>query len=724
MTLIKKQQEQKQGDTMNLTKRHKLKCFSSITLIIANSIPWQTANAVDNSNSIIPNHWLNDLPDWSIILGLIGLTVCLSIIGLKLYRNAHQSSGQPTLAYASAVIGGSILGILIALLGTSSWKSYLYEDLSQLPPPAAGIQPQKGPMSLLTDADPEGAAMKPNFPKKTLPSKARHAKVNFNALSADELVLNLFDDMEVIAIRDRVVENLQGGAIWVGHIEDEPDSQVTLAAKGQTLMGTVEWRNRVFEIVYVNGTTHAVRENDPNKIPAEFEPEDISKESPRTSAGDLATASAGSIASGDLTSTGQVIDIMVAYTPKARTNAGGVNGIETKILNAVTRANQSYLNSQINMQLNLVKMVETNYIETGNMIDALTRIQGTSDGYMDEIHSLRNQYAADQVVLVDADSNYCGYANIMTSVSTGFASSAFAVVHDDSVYNCIGSYDSFAHELGHNQGNVHNKENASFAGAYSDSYGYRVCGAYRDIMSYNCSGEPRIPYFSNPNVLYNGQPTGLIGFNDTARSMNATSATVASFRTLVTTAPNAPSNLVVSATSTTSISLKWTDNASNEAGYYLQRSLDGVNWTLIATLGSNVTSFTNSGLNADTTYFYQAYAFNSIGNSAFSNSASAKTNAVVLKVADTTPPSVIISNPVANMKVGTPNQAISVSASDNIAVSSLKLFINNKLVSSGNSSTLNYNWNTRKVASGNHTINAQASDASGNTSSQSVVVVK
>ena len=238
----------------------------------------------------------------------------------------------------------------------------------------------------------------------------------------------------------------------------------------------------------------------------------------------------------------------------------------------------------------------------------------------------------------------------MTSVSTGFASSAFAVVHDDSVYNCIGSYDSFAHELGHNQGNVHNKENTTIAGANSDSYGYRVCGAYRDIMSYNCSGEPRIPYFSNPNVLYNGQPTGLIGFNDTARSMNATAATVASFRNLVTNAPNTPTNLTATATSSSSISLKWSDNANNEAGYYIQRSIDGINWTLLATLGSNTTTFTNSGLTADTTYFYQAYAFNSIGNSALSNSASAKTTAIILKVADTTAPSVTISNPIANMK--------------------------------------------------------------------------
>jgi hypothetical protein len=520
---------------------------------------------------------------------------------------------------------------------------------------------------------------------------------------------------------------MQGGSVWVGHIDGEPNSEVTLAAKGKVLMGTVEWNGRFFEIVYVGGTTHAVRETDPNKIPAQFEPEAMSTGKGVTNGGDAAAPATSSTtaSAGDITGTGQVIDVLVVYTPKAAANAGGVGGIETKIMNAVTRANQAYLNSQINMQLNLVKMAQTAYTETGDMTVAKTRLQSTTDGYMDEVHTLRNQVGADQVVLVDADSNFCGYSSIMTSVSTSFAPYAFAVVHDDSVYNCIGSYDSMAHELGHNQGNVHNPENTTIAGAYPDSYGYRVCGAYRDIMSYNCSGEPRIPYFSNPNVLYNGAPTGLVGFNNTARSMNATASTVASFRSVPsTTVPNAPSNLLAAAASASAINLTWADNANDETGYYVQRSLDGVNWNLVATLGSNAAGFSDSGLNADTSYTYRVYAFNSNGNSAFSNSATAKTSAAVVQPADTTAPVVNISNPSLNAKVSTPTQSISVSATDNVGVQSLKLYIDGKLVSSGNTGSLSYNWNTKKVAAGSHTINAQAADSSGNAGSKSITVTK
>lgn len=123
-----------------------------------------------------------------------------------------------------------------------------------------------------------------------------------------------------------------------------------MAIKGQAMTGSVEWNGRSFEIVYVRGNTHAVRENDPNKIPAQFEPAESANEHP-TVDGDLAggTTTTTTTTTG-ATSTGQVIDVLVAYTPKARTNAGGVSGIETKIMNAVTRANQAYLNSKVDMR--------------------------------------------------------------------------------------------------------------------------------------------------------------------------------------------------------------------------------------------------------------------------------------------------------------------------------------------------------------------------------------
>ncbi len=90
--------------------------------------------------------------------------------------------------------------------------------------------------------------------------------------------------------------------------------------------------------------------------------------------------------------------------------------------------------------------------------------------------------------------------------------------------------------------------------------------------------------------------------------------------------PAAPSNLVATPISSTQIALNWTDNATNESGFQLQRSTNNVTFALIATLGVNATSYTDNGLTTGVIYYYRARAFNSKGNSALSNVASAATS--------------------------------------------------------------------------------------------------
>ncbi len=95
--------------------------------------------------------------------------------------------------------------------------------------------------------------------------------------------------------------------------------------------------------------------------------------------------------------------------------------------------------------------------------------------------------------------------------------------------------------------------------------------------------------------------------------------------TTTTTAPAAPTNLNAAATSSSQIQISWTDNATNEAGYRIERSTDNVNFAEIAQSLGNVTSFIDSGLSASTKYYYRVRAYNSAGNSAYSNVASATT---------------------------------------------------------------------------------------------------
>lgn len=87
----------------------------------------------------------------------------------------------------------------------------------------------------------------------------------------------------------------------------------------------------------------------------------------------------------------------------------------------------------------------------------------------------------------------------------------------------------------------------------------------------------------------------------------------------------APSSLTAKPVSESQIDLTWTDNASDEDGFRIERSLDGTTFTMIAAVGANSNSYSDTGLSTATTYYYRVYAYNGRGNSAYSNVASATT---------------------------------------------------------------------------------------------------
>jgi titin len=101
--------------------------------------------------------------------------------------------------------------------------------------------------------------------------------------------------------------------------------------------------------------------------------------------------------------------------------------------------------------------------------------------------------------------------------------------------------------------------------------------------------------------------------------------------------PTAPTNLGAAAVSSSQINLSWTDNASNETGFRLERSPNGTTFTEIATPGANVTTYADTGLSASTQYWYRVRAYNSTGPSAYSAPASATTQAPPLPQPPTAP---------------------------------------------------------------------------------------
>ncbi|MDD4242813.1 MAG: fibronectin type III domain-containing protein, partial [Bacilli bacterium] len=487
--------------------------------------------------------------------------------------------------------------------------------LTPVPSISEDLQP---PLTLFENIEPQ------QLNKNTTQSKKSHIiNVHTEALKSSTISFNLLDRGDIIAVRDRMIANSNNKpSTWIGRINGEEDSEVFLTFKKTLLVGTIRINSDFYEIKIKKNGTQVITKVDLSKNPVGNDEKFV--EDFLTGGGLLAPypqLNENFNVSAD--GAGTIIDLMVVYTAKAKSNASGQAGIETKIANAVAMANQAYINSHVDMQLNVVYTGEISYAESGNMAASLSDLAGAYDGKMDAVHTLRNQYGADQVVLITTDANYCGIGYLMSYPDVSFAPYAFSVVHDDSAYSCL-SNGTLAHELGHNQGNMHDRASSSNPGAYDYSYGYRLCetGGFRDIMSYACTGVPRVNYFSNPNVfLPTGQVTGT-AIENTALSMNNTKSIVSSFRgTPVALPPAVPTGLTAVAISSNQIQVTWADNSNNETGFRLERSTNGINWTEFAVTAANVTSYTDTGLAASTTYYYRVRAYNSNGNSNYSNTA-------------------------------------------------------------------------------------------------------
>ena len=224
---------------------------------------------------------------------------------------------------------------------------------------------------------------------------------------------------------------------------------------------------------------------------------------------------------------GSVFDVMILFTKPAQDSAGGIDDMNALVELAIIESNQVFANCGITARLRLVYQSKVGYQENGDFGDHLSRLAGTNDGNMDDIHAIRDAVGADLVALLVQDGEYCGLAYLMTSLSTGFASSAFSVTN----WGCAVGNLTFAHELGHNMGCAHDRDNAGSA-LFSYSYGHRFFGnggtQYRTVMSY--SPGSRIGYFSNPNVNFDGTATGVNNSEDNVRSINNAAATIAQWR--------------------------------------------------------------------------------------------------------------------------------------------------------------------------------------------------
>jgi hypothetical protein len=296
---------------------------------------------------------------------------------------------------------------------------------------------------------PLGADASKSGPVSPFTARSAFATVNLSALRGqdgpDAVVLNLFADTNLVAIRDSIEEGRDGFS-WRGHIEGEKLSSIVLTVRDDgRVAGTVDTMKQTFQVLPVSNSVMALTEVARSSLPDEMDapmPERPAGLPPLEKVQDKMQrlSRRHDIYLGGV----QVLDVLIAYTPAARINRGGTENMLAQVQLAVDQLNAALARSNVdNMRVRLVHSVEVNYAENRMDID-LGRLTTQNDGFLDELHTLRNQYGADFVSLFTTDYTYCGIAYLMPSPETWFAAYAFSVV---SVY-CATAGHTFAHELG------------------------------------------------------------------------------------------------------------------------------------------------------------------------------------------------------------------------------------------------------------------------------------
>ncbi|MCY4430651.1 MAG: M12 family metallo-peptidase, partial [Rhodospirillales bacterium] len=205
----------------------------------------------------------------------------------------------------------------------------------------------------------------------------------------------------------------------------------------------------------------------------------------------------------------RTVDVAVVYTPSAREAAGGTAAVEAEIDLMIAATNQAFQDSGVLSRVALVARSEVRYSETGVSSTDLGRLIEPEDGYMDEVHEMRDRVGADLVHLIPGEGDVGGIAQVYgpfgLSVWSGWA---------------------VPHEFGHNLGLLHDRYQESRERLRPHpAYGYvnrpglqlraRKPTQWRTIMSYSdeCDDQfthcSEVPRYSNARERYNGEPTGI-----------------------------------------------------------------------------------------------------------------------------------------------------------------------------------------------------------------------
>lgn len=249
----------------------------------------------------------------------------------------------------------------------------------------------------------------------------------------------------------------------------------------------------------------------------------------------------------------EVIKVLSVFTEQARIDAGGnvINykdtaGIASVIDCSFGEVNQAFENSLINVKFEVVVAIRLDgFLPSGDAFTDLSTLQAHPD-----IQQWRIDHKADLVSVLlrnGTSGTYCGYAytqrpgcgdsDPIGTCDPGYDFQPYAF-HWVAV-NCARDSKTVPHEVGHNFSLEHDIESLPLGfgrdrALFSDGFGYTHDSGstgFKTVMSADAF-TPRVLFYSNPYVTYDGFPVGLINDRYAARAAQAVSWTMVGFEDL------------------------------------------------------------------------------------------------------------------------------------------------------------------------------------------------
>lgn len=235
------------------------------------------------------------------------------------------------------------------------------------------------------------------------------------------------------------------------------------------------------------------------------------------------------------------IDVMIVFDTTAKSWADSNGGMNLFAVDAVARMNQATANSNVDLTFRLVHAAAVSYTRSGNLGTDLTRLQTGNPIYnMDDVHSWRNTYGADVIVMLVDTGSASGTVGMgyMLTTYAGDPEYAYSVC----AIRSVDESHTMTHEVGHNLGCDHSINQRSDPGpnTYLNTYsaGWYFTGtnhiAYNTIMAYSSDGYGNTyieaPLFSTPLEPYQGTVAGDAADGDNSRNIRETMNIVAAYR--------------------------------------------------------------------------------------------------------------------------------------------------------------------------------------------------